>query len=71
MLAVRSFITHSQKKAVADAQEKRDIQELKERVDKLEKKTFPDSSYQTWIYDANGNITGLRTAAVTRPRNSP
>jgi len=38
MLAVRSFITHSQKKAVADAQEKRDIQELKERVDKLEKK---------------------------------
>jgi RHS repeat-associated protein len=32
-------------------------------LDRLEQKTFPDSSYQTWKYDTAGNVTGLRTAA--------
>ena len=31
-------------------------------LDKLEKKNFPDGTYQTWSYDRNGNTISERTA---------
>lgn len=38
MLAVRSFISHSQKKAISDADEKRILKDLIKRVEQLEEK---------------------------------